>query len=256
MKTNKLLASAILVSMLSMPAFCKSNFSVTSATPQTYNPQYYSAQYQQYSEVPYTKTVESSSQPLKGYVVSVPAGVNISATTTSPITSESVSLGQAVSVVLTKDFVYNGLTIAPAGSTVTGNVTYVKKGGRAGRNGQLQIRFTQINTPYGNVVPISAMVKTEDGSGILVAATAKDTAKDYAKDAVIGSASGAILGTALGAISGGRNGVGKGAIFGTAIGGGLGVAKSLWDKGVNVEIPANSIIELTIDQPVTVHSGR
>ena len=258
MKTNKLLSAAILVSMLSMPAFCKSNFSVTSATPQAYNSQYYAEQsnYQQYTEVPYSNAAGSSSQPLQGYVVSVPAGVNISATTTYPITSETVSLGEAVSVVLTNDFTYNGLTIAPAGSTVTGNVTYVRKGGRTGKNGQLQLRFTQINTPYGNVIPISAMVKTDDGSGILVAATGKDTAKNYAKKAAIGSAAGAILGTALGALSGGRNGVGKGAIYGTAIGGGLGVAKSLWDKGESVEIPANSIIQLTIDQPVTVHSGK
>lgn len=247
MKSNKVLAVAILLSLAGMPAVCKSNFSATAATPQYYTPQY--------TQVPYTQQTTNSNQPLQGHVVAVPAGVNIPVTTTYQLSSDTLSLGEAVSVILTQDFVYNGVTVAPAGSTVTGNVTLAKKGGRAGRNGQLQIRFTQINTPYGNVIPISAMVKTDDGTGILVAATKKDTAKNYAKDAVIGSASGAILGTALGAIAGGRNGVGKGAIYGTAIGGGLGVAKSLWDKGESVEIPANSIIELTIDQPVTVHSN-
>ena len=100
------------------------------------------------------------------------------------------------------------------------------------------------------------MIKTDDGTGILKSASASDTAKDYAKDAVIGSAAGAILGTALGAIAGGRNGVGKGAIYGTAMGGGLGLSKALWDKGENVEIPANSILEVTIDQPITVHASR
>lgn len=253
MKSDKILAAGILLSLVGMPAICKSNFSATAATPQVYQTQYVS---QQYTQVPYTQQTTNASQPLQGYVVAVPAGVNIQVTTTNPISSDEMSLGEAVSAILSKDFVYNGIKVAPAGSTVTGNVTLVKKGGRAGRNGQLQIRFTQINTPYGNVIPLSAMIKTDDGTGILVAATAKDTAKDYAKDAVIGSASGAILGTALGAIAGGRNGVGKGAIYGTAIGGGLGVAKSLWDKGQSVEIPANSIIELTIDQPVTVHASK
>jgi len=100
------------------------------------------------------------------------------------------------------------------------------------------------------------MIKTDDGTGILKSATVKDSAKGYAKDAVIGTAAGAILGTAIGAIAGGGSGAGKGAIYGTAIGGGLGLSKSLWDKGESVEIPANSILEVTIDQPITVHASR
>ena len=252
MKLNKILSACILLSFVGMPALCKSNFSATAATTQTTNQQ----QYSQYTNVPYTQTTKNASTPLQGYVVAVPAGINMQVTTTSQLSSDNLSLGQAVSVVLSKDLIYNGVTIAPAGSTVSGNVTLVRKGGHAGKNGQLQIRFTQITTPYGNVVPISAMIKTDDGTGILKSASASDTAKDYAKDAVIGSAAGAILGTALGAIAGGRNGVGKGAIYGTAMGGGLGLSKALWDKGENVEIPANSILEVTIDQPITVHASR
>jgi len=251
MNNKKIIAAGILLSFMGMPAFCKSNFSVTAATPQTYQ-----SQYSQYTSVPYTQTTTNASAPLQGYVVVVPAGTNIQVTTTSILGSDNLTLGQAVSAVLAQDFVYNGVTVAPAGSMVAGNVTLVRKGGHAGKNGQLQIRFTQITTPYGNVIPISAMVKTSDGTGILKSATASDSAKGYAKDAVIGTAAGAILGTAIGAIAGGRNGVGKGAIYGTAIGGGLGLSKGLWDKGQSVEIPANSIIEITIDQPVTVHSSK
>ena len=144
--------------------------------------------------------------------------------------------------------------VAPAGSTLQGNVTLAKKGNHAGINGQLQVRFTQIVTPYGNVIPISAMIKTTDGTGILVAGTAKDSAKTYVKDIGVGAGAGALAGLVGGAISGGS--VGKGAALGTAIGGGIGVAKSLWSKGDDVEIPANSTVEITIDQPVTVHSAN
>ena len=70
----------------------------------------------------------------------------------------------------------------------------------------------------------------------------------------IGSAAGAVVGLTMGALSGGS--VGKGAIYGTAVGAGAGLAKSLWDKGTEVVIPPNSTVELTIDQPITVHAAN
>lgn len=256
MKLKKLTALSIVLTMTAMPSLCASNFSYTSSAPQNvYQGQYATPQY---TQVPYNynqqQTTTSANQPLKGYVAVVPAGTNVPITTTVELSSSNLTLGQSVSAVLTNNFVYNNVVVAPAGSTVTGNVIYVKKGGHAGKNGQLQIRFTQINTPYGNIIPISGMIKTEDGTGILKAGTAKDTTKEYAKDLAAGSAAGAVLGLTMGALSGGS--VGKGAVYGTAVGAGAGLAKSLWDKGVDVTIPVNSTVELTIDQPITVHAAN
>ncbi|MGN0015654.1 MAG: hypothetical protein ACI37T_09585 [Candidatus Gastranaerophilaceae bacterium] len=254
MKREKFIAALVLTSILGLPGVCASNFSVTTQTvPQMpiYQTQFATPQY---TQVPYQQKAVSATQPLKGHVVVVPAGVNISATTTMEISSATVSLGQPVSMALTNGFYYNNVCIAPAGSTVTGNVILARKGGHAGKNGQLQIRFTQINTPYGNVIPISAMIKTTDGTGILKAGTAKDTTKDYAKDLAVGSGAGAVLGLTMGALSGGS--VGKGAAYGTAVGAGAGLVKSLWDKGIDVVIPANSGLELTVDQPITVQASN
>lgn len=244
MKTNKVTALAIVLSMTVLPTFAASNFSATTA-PVT------SGQYQQYQQVPYTPT---ANEPLKGSIVVVPAGTSVNITTTTVLSSETASLGQAVSAVLTSDFYYNNVLVASAGSMLQGNVTLAKKGNRAGINGKLQVRFTQIVTSTGNIIPISAMIKTTDGTGILVAGTAKESAKGYVKDLGVGAGAGALAGLVGGAISGGS--VGQGAAIGTAIGGGVGLAKSLWTKGVDVTIPANSTVEITIDQPVTVHSAN
>jgi hypothetical protein len=94
-------------------------------------------------------------------------GVTVSAVTSSPISSETLSLGSNVSVTLPYAFTYNGKTIAPAGSTVNGIVTVLKRAGRANHNGQVMVRFSSITTPYGSVIPISAVIKTDDYSGIL-----------------------------------------------------------------------------------------
>ena len=188
-------------------------------------------------------------QPLQGRVVSIPAGTSIPLTTTMELSSEYLVLGQNVSFNLSNNFYYNNSLVAPVGSSINGTVIQVKKAGRAGVNGQLMIKFTNILTPYGQMIPISAKIQTDDGTGLLKGATKVDTAKDYAKDLAVGSAAGAVAGVVFGPISGGE--AGKGAALGTAVGAGLGLAKSLWDKGDEVVIPVGTAINIVLDQQAT-----
>lgn len=233
------------------------NYSVQPNVPQ-YGQQYgqqYAQQYvpqnvQQYGNSYKPQTYVS---PLKGHVFMVPAGASIPAVTTCELSSATMTLGQGVSVALGNDFFYNGQIVAPAGSQVNGNIILLRKGGLAGKNGQLKVRFTNILTPYGQMIPISGTIKTDDGTGILYAATGKDTTKAYAKDLALGAAGGALMGTIMGPLSGGK--VGRGAALGTAVGAGLGLGKSVIDKGIDVNIPPNSRIDITIDQPITVNTS-
>ncbi len=200
------------------------------------------------SQNPYT-SANKTMQPLKGNVVMIPSGVCIPAVTNMVLSSEFLTLGQGVSVPIMNNYYYNNTLVAPSGSSINGTVIQVKKAGRAGINGQLMIKFTNILTPYGQMIPISGMIKTDDGTGLLKGGTKMDSAKEYGKDIAIGTAAGAIAGTIMGPLSGGK--VGKGAVYGTAVGAGAGLAKSLWDKGEEAEIPAGSQIEIVIDQPIT-----
>lgn len=190
-------------------------------------------------------------QPLKGKVVMVPSGTSIPAMTTIQLSSSQLSLGQGVSFSIPQNFYYNNTLIAPSGSTINGTVIQVKKAGRAGINGQLMLKFTNILTPFGQMIPISGKIQTEDGTGLLVGGTKGDTAKEYAKDIAVGTAVGAVGGTIMGPLSGGK--VGKGAAMGTAVGAVAGLGKSLWDKGVDVEITPGTQMNIVIDQPATVN---
>lgn len=244
-KMTKNLSLLMLVSVVGANvAMAKSNFAYQQGYPQ---PQ---AQYQN-NYYPSNQTYGQQGQTLKGRVVTVPAGVGLSAVVSTPISSEYLTIGQPVSVTLGSDFYYNNSLIAPAGSTVSGAVTQVTKAKHGTINGSLRLRFTEITTPYGSRIPISACIKTLDGTGLLTGGTKMDTAKGFAKDMAIGSAGGALTGLVASAISGG--GIGKGTAIMTGVGAGLGVAKSIYDKGVDVAIPANSTIDLVIDQPITVN---
>ena len=144
---------------------------------------------------------------------------------------------------LGSDFYYNGKMIAPAGSTVYGTVTELSKAKYGDMNGRVKILFTQITTPYGVQIPISGVIKTNDGSGVLVGGTKMDVTKEYAKNMAVG--------TAAGALAGGD--VGRGAALGTAVGAGGGAVKAAAKKGNPVSIPANSRIDILLNQPITVN---
>lgn len=188
-------------------------------------------------------------QPLQGRVVSVPAGTAIPVTTTMELSSEHLVEGQGVVLGVQNDFYYNNVLIAPVGSSINGTVSNVKKAGRGGINGQLRVTFTSITTPYGQMIPISGFIQTDDNTGLLKGGTRMDTAKNYAKDLAVGSAAGALTGVVFGPISGGQ--VGKGAALGTAVGAGLGLAKSLWDKGDDVVVPVGTPINIILNQQAT-----
>ena len=212
---------------------------------------------QQNSEVPlyqqnyYPTQTLRGNQTLKGSVVTVPAGQTVPVVVTTPISSANMTTGQTVTVALGSDFYYNGNLIAQAGSTVTGTAIEVSKAKHGSMNGKLLLRFTQIVTPYGVQIPISAVIKTSDNTGVLVGGTKLDVTKSYGKDVAIGAGAGALAGVIISPLAGGN--VGKGTALATAVGAGGGIVKSIWDKGNDVEIPANSAIQLVLTQPITVN---
>ena len=195
------------------------------------------------------QTMYPKNNTLQGSVVMVPAGATMNAMLTTPISTETIRTGQVVTVALNKDFYYDNKLIAPAGSTIYGTAIEASSAKRGSINGRLCVRFTQINTPYGTQIPISALIKTGDGTGVLVGGTKMDTTMEYAKDAAIGVAAGALSGVVFGALAGGS--VGRAAALGTAVGGGGGLVKSAFDKGHDVTIPANASVDLVFTQPIS-----
>lgn len=192
---------------------------ISMASANNYDPTYYQK--------------DTDTKTLKDSVLTVPAGEAFKTLVTMPLSSENLSLGQNINLALNADFYYNGKLIAPIGSMVNGTVLDVSKAKHGTVNGKLLMRFTQIVTPYGLQIPISAVVKTEDKKGILYGGE-KMT---YTNDTKISNSSNY---TNISSLE-------------TTVGSGGGILKGLWDKGIDVSIPANSVIELVLTQPITVN---
>ena len=105
-------------------------------------------------------------QTAKNSVITVPAGEIINSVLTSPVNSSCLLQGHTVSVVVTEDFYYGDTLVIPADSMIYGSVISVKKS--SGTADKMLIRFTQIITPSGIQIPIAALMKSGDNSGILL----------------------------------------------------------------------------------------
>ncbi len=188
--------------------------------------------------------------PYRNSVVTVPAGELFRAVVTTPLSSANLTLGQGITFVLPTDFYYNGGLVAPAGSSVNGTVLDVARAKHGSLNGKLLVRFTQIVTPYGIQIPISAVIKTEDNSGVIIGGTEDDVTGGYIQDMAVTNGSGAVNKGVLTTLSAGD--LHKGGTLSSGVGKGGGLLKSIWDKGYDVEILADTPVELRLTQPITV----
>lgn len=243
MFNNKITALLLITVLAAGSVSAKTNFTYQKAQPVN------NSQYAQEQPLNY-----NSNEPLKGSVVTVPSGATIPVTLQNEISSSTSSVGDIVTLYLNEDFYYNNKLIAAAGSRVNGTVIQAKSAKRAGLNGKLCVRFTEIITPLGTSIPISGVIKTSDGTGVLVGGTKMDVAMGYTKDLAAGSAAGALSGLVFGALASGDK-LGRGTALGTAVGAGGGLVKSVISKGKDVTIPANAGIEILLTQPITAASN-
>jgi hypothetical protein len=181
--------------------------------------------------------------------MTAPPGTVVSATLSSPVSSDFARVGDRFNATLAAPIASGGNVILPAGSQMEGQVVMVKPAGRAGKNGELDIRFTSAMLPNGQRVPLSAKIQTEDGTGIIRGGSTAGRLGRAAVTTGVGAGLGAALGTAMGPLSGG--GVGRGAIYGTALGAGMGALGSAFQKGTPAVVESGTPVNIVLDQPLT-----
>jgi hypothetical protein len=165
--------------------------------------------------------------------VLVPADTAVAVVLRTPVSSETSQEGETVEGDLQQPVVIDGITVAPAGSPLTGIVTAASPAGKVKGRATLAIRFDRL-------------VLNDDGYSIdaVFTRTAPSTAQSDAKKIGIP----AIAGAAIGGIIGGK----KGAAIGAAAGGGAGTAVVLTTPGEPVELGAETVLSLTLGREIDV----
>ena len=190
-----------------------------------------------------TNTFEPQQRPLFGQIVKVPQGTTFPITFDSGISSGSLEKNDRLTAKLTRDFVYNGVLIAPAGSLIYGTAADTKNAGYAYGSGSLEINFNEILTPDGNMLKVS----TEN----IYMEAKSERAKKMTRDVVIGALGSMLIGAAFTALGGGDDWGRNMAIYGGigALGGGL---RGAMQRGEDIQIPDGTTIELKLSEPLTV----
>lgn len=181
-------------------------------------------------------------QPINGYVVKIPAGTTFPITFDAGISSGSLEKNDRLTAKLTRDFVYNGTLIAPAGSLVYGSTTEAKNAGYAYGSGAFEINFDEILTPDGNLIGIT----TER----IYMEAKSERAKKMTRDVVVGALGSMLVGAAFTALSGNDDWGRNMAVYGGmgALGGGI---RGTMQRGKDIEIPDGTTIELKLLQPLS-----
>jgi hypothetical protein len=169
--------------------------------------------------------------PQSTQMVTIPAGTVILVQTTDALDTEYTETGQVFSATLSTNLAFNGYVVANQGAPVYGQVMLANSAGRATGRSKLILQLTQL-VINGNPSPI--ITDTFDTEG--KSSTHRSAWRLFG---------GAGLGAAIGAIAGNA---GMGAAIG-AVAGGVG---TVVQKGKQIQIPAETQLQFTLQQPITL----
>ena len=175
-----------------------------------------------------------ASAPTTGRITAneIPVGTEFDVRLQNPLsskTSEVEDRFEATTLVDLKDD--RNRVIIPAGSTMRGVVSSVKRASRLERKGEMTVAFDRV-TINGRSYPMRGTVSQAlESEGI----------KGEAEKIGIGAGAGAIIGAIIGGA--------KGALAGILIGGGGTIAAT---EGKDVELPVGTVLRVRLDSPLNL----
>lgn len=172
--------------------------------------------------------------PAAPKVATVDAGTAFRVRTTNTLSTKTVKPGEQFMGSLEEPIAAGNNVVAAKGASVRGTIVESDPGGRVKGLARLAVRVTQIETTDG---------WKDVSTGAYAVEAQKSTKKDLTKVAI-----GTGIGAAIGAIAGG----GKGAAVGAGAGAGAGTGAVLATRGDAAEIPSESILSFSLNDPLTI----
>ena len=166
--------------------------------------------------------------------ITVPTGTRLLVRTIEPIDSSKNRVGDKFSATLEEALYVDNQLVAQRGSELYGRLDEAKEAGHISGKSQLKLSLTGI-VINGQTVALSTGDYELSGKS-----RGSNTAKKVG--------GGAAVGAVIGAIAGG----GKGAAIGAGVGAGAGTAVQVVTRGDQVHVPSETLLEFSIDRPVSM----
>ncbi|HET9183071.1 MAG TPA: YMGG-like glycine zipper-containing protein [Candidatus Angelobacter sp.] len=166
--------------------------------------------------------------------LTIPSGTRLLVRTVDAVDSDRNQPGDKFLSSLEEPLYVNETMVAPKGASVYGRLEQVSESGQLVGKAQLRLALTGI-VINGRTFPLSTGDYELSGKS-----RGESTAKKVG--------GGAAIGALIGAIAGG----GKGAAIGAGVGAGAGTAVQVMTKGDQVHVPSETLLEFSLDQPLTI----
>ncbi len=168
--------------------------------------------------------------------VTIPAGTTIVVRMIDGVDSSVNKVGDTFNASLEAPIVVGNTVLAQKGADVYGRLVEAKQAGRVQGQSELRLELTGVKI---NDQVVSIVTGAYEAAG---QSRGKNTAEKVG--------GGAVIGALIGAIAGG----GKGAAIGAGVGAGAGTAVQVMTHGQQVRVPSETVLNFTLQQPVTVAS--
>jgi type IV secretion system protein VirB10 len=181
--------------------------------------------------------------------LTLPAGSNLNVRLTTTLSTRTNQNGDPWMAQVVEPIISGGEEVVPTGSTVEGQVTYVKSPGRVKGVGEMRLVAESITTTAGARYVISASLEDAQGAEGAKVKGEEGTIKGPSskKDDAVKTGIGAGVGAGVGAIAAG----GTGALYGAGIGAGVGLIRSLFKRGKDVVLPRGTDMTFVISRTTT-----
>ena len=189
----------------------------------------------------------------------VPAGTKVLLSLKSAINTKTAQQGDGVYMVSSFPVVGNARIMIPVGVYVQGVVDRVVRPGRVKGRAQLDLHFTTMIFPNGQVVDVPGVLNSLPGSdGPKVKGNEGTVEQAGNKGRDIGNiAQAAVLGAQTGAIVGAVSGhVGEGVGYGSLAGAAAGTIYTLFTRGNDIAIPSGTSVEMVLQRPLVLQETQ
>src|SRR5271155_1807589 len=198
-------------------------------------------------------------QPAAAPTYTVPAGTKILLSLKNGINTKTAQQGDGVYLVSSFPVVGNSRVMVPVGVYVQGVVDRVQRPGRVKGRAQLDLHFTTMIFPNGQVVEVPGVLNSIPGSdgpkvkgneGTVEQAGNKGRdVGNILKGAAIGAEGGVLGGAAAGDV---LKGVGYGSLAGAA----AGAIYTLFTRGNDIVIPSGTSVEMVLQRPLVLEESQ
>jgi len=189
----------------------------------------------------------------------VPAGTKVLLSLRSGINTKTAQHGDGVYLVSAFPVIGGSQVMIPVGVYVQGVVDRVQRPGRVKGRAQLDLHFTTMIFPNGQVIEVPGVLnslpgsdgpKVKDSEGTVEQAGNKGRDVGHVLEgAAIGAEGGVIGGAATGDLA---KGVGYGSLAGAA----AGTIYTLFTRGNDIVIPSGTSVEMVLQRPLTLQRSQ